>query len=157
MGKARISIIFLSLLIACHHPNAIKNETPQAPTNPYVVIRTPTRSLKISVELAVTPEQRERGLMFRKHLEDLHGMLFIFPSQGVRKFWMKNTYIPLDMLFIDQNGVIVGIVENAQPLNTELLGPDQPFTYVLEIKGGTASKFGIRTGTVVDLTHALPN
>ena len=102
----------------------------------------------LEVEVAATPHSRERGLMWRKHLADGEGMLFIFTQEKVQSFWMKNTLIPLDMLFIDARGRVVGILEGAEP---KTLGPrtvGRPSLYVLEVPGGWTSRIGVRTGSV---------
>ena len=105
------------------------------------------------VELAKTQAQREQGLMFRTNLDLDKGMLFIFDDQKIRKFWMKDTYIPLDMVFISSDGQIVGIVENAKPKSLTPQFVNQLSQYVLEINGGLAKKYDINTG---DLIKNLP-
>jgi uncharacterized protein len=99
-----------------------------------------------SVEIADSDPAREKGLMFRKTLPDGQGMLFDFRREQEVSFWMKNTYIPLDMIFIQGNGRISHIVENAKPLSTALIPSDGPVLAVLEVSGGTAHRLGIRTG-----------
>jgi uncharacterized membrane protein (UPF0127 family) len=99
-----------------------------------------------SVEIADSDPAREKGLMFRKNLPDGQGMLFDFQREQEVSFWMKNTYIPLDMIFIQGNGRISHIVENAKPLSTALIPSDGPVLAVLEVSGGTAHRLGIRTG-----------
>ena len=99
-----------------------------------------------SVEIADTEAEREKGLMFRKNLPDGQGMLFDFKREQEVSFWMKNTYIPLDMIFIQGNGRILRIVENANPLSTDLIPSEGPVLAVLEVSGGTARRLGIRPG-----------
>jgi uncharacterized membrane protein (UPF0127 family) len=99
-----------------------------------------------SVELATTPAEQERGLMYRKELPEGRGMLFDFqPTQQV-SFWMHNTYIPLDMIFIAADGHIVHIAENAKPMSDDLIPSVHPVRAVLEVIGGTVRKFGIASG-----------
>lgn len=102
------------------------------------------------VELARTPEERQNGLMFREWLENDGGMLFVFNETGNRGFWMKNTLIPLDIVWIDENMQIVFISENTQPCleNVECptVGSEQPARYVLEINGGVAEKARLKIG-----------
>jgi uncharacterized protein len=100
----------------------------------------------VRVELAVTPGQRTFGLMYREHLDDDAGMLFIFPAVDQLKFWMKHTEIPLDMIFADPAGVVVGIVANATPYSEKPVGPDAPALYVLEVNGGFCARHGVRAG-----------
>jgi uncharacterized protein len=98
------------------------------------------------VEMAITPEEKERGLMFRRELPEGHGMLFDFFVDQDVAFWMKNTYIPLDMIFIRSDGRILRIAENAQPLSERNIPSGGPVRAVLEVIGGTARKMGIAPG-----------
>jgi uncharacterized membrane protein (UPF0127 family) len=116
-----------------------------------VVIETPAGPHEIAVELAVSPDQRAQGLMFRRELGKDEGMLFLYPSERVATMWMKNTLIPLDMLFIDANGKVVRIAERAVPQSTETISSEKPVRAVLELNGGTAARLGIETGAVVRL------
>ena len=101
------------------------------------------------VEMAITPEEKERGLMFRRELLDGHGMLFDFQFDQNVAFWMKNTYIPLDMLFIRGDGRILRIAENTEPLSERNIPSGGPVRAVLEVIGGTAKKLGIAAGDQV--------
>ena len=99
-----------------------------------------------SVEIADTEAQREKGLMFRKKLPEGQGMLFDFHNEQDVSFWMQNTYIPLDMIFIRGDGTILRIAENTEPLSTRLVPSGGPVLAVLEVIGGTAHKLGIAAG-----------
>jgi len=99
-----------------------------------------------SVELAVTAEEHERGLMFRKELPEGRGMLFDFKTEQPVEFWMHNTYIPLDIIFIRGDGRILRIAENATPLSDKHIPSGGPVRGVLEVIGGTARKLGIGPG-----------
>ncbi len=99
-----------------------------------------------SVELADTPDKRTKGLMFVKHLPDGQGMLFDFESEQPIAMWMKNTYIPLDMIFIRNDGHVARIAENAKPLSTAIIPSGAPVRAVLEVAGGTAARLGIAPG-----------
>jgi uncharacterized membrane protein (UPF0127 family) len=101
------------------------------------------------VEMATTDEERERGLMFRRHLPEGQGMLFDFRRDQNVSMWMKNTYIPLDMLFILADGRIAHIAENTEPLSTRIISSGGPVRGVLEVIGGTVRKFGIAVGDQV--------
>jgi len=103
-----------------------------------------------SVELATTEAERSRGLMFRKELPEGHGMLFDFEQDQPVSFWMHNTYISLDMIFIAGNGRIVRIAENTEPLSDRLIPSGTPIRAVLEVIAGTARKFGIAQGDKVE-------
>jgi uncharacterized membrane protein (UPF0127 family) len=99
-----------------------------------------------SVELVENEADRAKGLMYRKSLPEGQGMLFDFHREQDVSFWMQNTYIPLDMLFIKADGRILNIVENAEPLSTKLIPSAGPVRAVLEVVGGTARKLGIAAG-----------
>jgi uncharacterized membrane protein (UPF0127 family) len=101
----------------------------------------------VTVELAVSQEQRAKGLMFRKFLPQDQGMLFLFEEEDEQVFYMKNTYIPLDMIFIDAEFRVVGIIENAKPVKEDNLTVHEPSRYVLEVNAFFAKKNGIRKGT----------
>jgi len=111
-----------------------------------VEITTKTGVQVFTVEIADTEAAREKGLMFRKSLPPAHGMLFDFHREAPVGFWMKNTYIPLDMIFIRGNGRIANIVENAKPLSETVIPSDGPVLAVLEVAGGTARRLGIVPG-----------
>jgi uncharacterized membrane protein (UPF0127 family) len=103
----------------------------------------------VDVEVAATPETRTRGLMWRKELPAGQGMLFIFPEDEVQSFWMRNTLIPLDMLFIDSTGRIVGIIERARPRTLTGRSVGVPGRYVLEVPGGWSQSVGLERGGTV--------
>ena len=104
---------------------------------------------RLSVELAKTGRDLDRGLMGRKSLPDGQGMLFDFGSEQRLDMWMKNTFIPLDMIFIGADGRIGRIAENTKPLSSRLISSGGPVRAVLEINAGTARKLGIAPGDVV--------
>lgn len=109
-----------------------------------------------SMEVVATPDERSQGLMFRKHLNPDEGMIFVFPEERLQSFWMKNTYIPLDMVFVSKELRVVGILENTTPLTETPRRVDLPSMYVLEFAGGTAKKFGITEGVRVAIRGDLP-
>jgi uncharacterized membrane protein (UPF0127 family) len=94
--------------------------------------------------------------MFRRELPEDRGMVFVFPEQQIQSFWMKNTLIPLDMVFVSQDGTVVGVVENAAPLTEEPRSVGIPSLYVLEFAAGAAKKFGISSGSKVKFLGELP-
>ena len=108
------------------------------------------RKVAFRVELARTPAEREQGLMYRDRMAADAGMLFLFERPSPLTFWMKNTFIPLDMIFIGSDRRIVGIVENAEPRTLTSRHVDGLVQYVLEINGGLSAKLGIRAGAAVD-------
>jgi uncharacterized membrane protein (UPF0127 family) len=121
-----------------------------------VTVATPTGELRFKVEVAVKDNERQRGLMYRDHLDDDAGMVFIFEREEALRFWMKNTWIPLDMLFINDDLEIVGIVENAEPLTLAGRGVDEPSRFVLELKGGSAAARGIVAGQRIGFEGIAP-
>jgi uncharacterized protein len=99
-----------------------------------------------AVEVVDNEADREKGLMYRRELPEGRGMLFDFKREQDVSFWMQNTYIPLDMIFIRGDGQILRIAENAEPLSTRLIPSGGPVLGVLEVIGGTARKLGIEPG-----------
>lgn len=108
------------------------------------------------VEIAKDEAARGRGLMYRNSLDAAAGMLFLFPEPVKPAFWMKNTLIPLDMVFIDEKGLILGIHNRAEPHNLTPIIPSGPIKAVLEINGGQAEKLGLRVGDPI-ISTSLAN
>ena len=105
-----------------------------------------------SVELARTPEEQQQGLMYRESLPARHGMLFLFGEAALHRFWMKNTMIPLDMIWMDGAGKVLFVSANTPPCKADPCanyGPDTPAVNVLEIAGGMAEKEGVKPGVVL--------
>jgi uncharacterized membrane protein (UPF0127 family) len=102
-----------------------------------------------AVEMAANDADRERGLMYRKSLPEGHGMLFDFGYPQATAFWMHNTYIPLDIIFIAPDGHIIRIAENAKPMSDTLIPSGGLVRGVLEVIGGTSRKLGIKAGDKV--------
>ncbi len=107
------------------------------------------------VEMVTDDVSRTRGLMERRRLGERRGMLFVFDREEEQRFWMKNTWIPLDMIFIGENLKVVGVVHEAEPGSLSPRFVPQPSRYVLEINGGLARHFGIVRGASVDLSEVL--
>jgi len=107
-------------------------------------------SCNFRVEIAVTTEEHERGLMHRVILPSDAAMLFIFKEDDVRFFWMKNTYIPLDMIFINSKLEVTGIYKSAKPLDETIVTSWSPAMYVLEINSGMSDKCKITTGSKIE-------
>jgi hypothetical protein len=118
-----------------------------------LVIETAAGAKTFSVEVMRNDEDRARGLMFRRYLPADRGMLFDFESEQPAAMWMKNTLIPLDMVFIRKNGTIARIAENTEPESTRTISSGEPILAVLELNGGTSSKLGIKAGDRV--RHSL--
>lgn len=107
--------------------------------------------IPVVVEVVATPALRQRGLMFREELAPGHGMLFVFPTSAPLSFWMRNTLIALDILFIEEGGRIVRIHQNTTPHSEARLPSDAPARFVLEVPGGWTALVGIREGDQADL------
>jgi uncharacterized membrane protein (UPF0127 family) len=121
-------------------------QPPRAATTGTLEIATRTGVHSFTVEVMATDEERAKGLMFRRDLPEGRGMLFDFKTEQPVSFWMKNTYIPLDMIFIRADGRILHIAENTEPLSERLVPSGGPVLGVLEVIGGTAKKLGIAPG-----------
>jgi len=118
--------------------------------SPYVTLK----NEQFIVELAETSEKQALGLMFREQMADDHGMLFLFPSEAIRSFWMKNTRIPLDIFYFDEELKLVSVAEHTKPCRTQRC-PSYPSTgpakYVLELNAGKAAELGVKTGDILEL------
>jgi len=110
---------------------------------------TGTGAHAFQVEIAADDAARERGLMNRRFLPADHGMLFEFPETAPVSFWMKNTYIPLDMVFISGAGVVTNVVARAEPLSERVIPSGPPCAAVLELNGGVAASIGVKVGDSV--------
>lgn len=114
-----------------------------------LAIMTASGSHAFWVEVARTGPVQERGLMFRTSIPSDHGMLFVFRQEGPIRMWMKNTYLPLNMIFVSKQGKVIGIHENAEPLSEKVISSGEAAFSVLEVNGGTAARTGLRRGDVV--------
>jgi uncharacterized protein len=140
----------LAILLSGPDVRAATDDPPQFQQDRLVIDGAAGR-FEFQVELALTPAQRARGLMFRESLADDHGMLFDFGTAQPVAMWMRNTYIPLDMLFIRADGQIARIIRDAQPLSDTVLDSGEPVRAVLEVRGGVTAELGIQPGDhVVD-------
>ena len=155
------SSVFLALLLlaGCEHP-AKTDEKPAADTptptptpapanGPKVVITTPSGDITVNVEVVSTEAKIERGLMYRQAMALDAGMLFLLPEVKDWTFWMRNTLIPLDMIFIARDMTIAGIVENAEPRTETMRQVERPSLYVLEVNGGFSAAHKIAQGAKV--------
>jgi uncharacterized membrane protein (UPF0127 family) len=104
----------------------------------------------IDVELAETSEKRETGLMYRDNIEESQGMLFLFEKEEPQAFWMKNTIMPLDIIYINSKKEIVKIFKNTTPFSKEDLPSIKPILYVVEVKAGFTDKYNVKEGNLID-------
>ena len=114
-----------------------------------LTIQTAGGPQKFTIELALSPAQMEQGLMFRRSLAPDAGMLFDFRAPTTVTMWMKNTVIPLDMLFLNPQGRIIDIHQRAVPYSTDVIAAKAPARYVIELNGGTVERLGIKAGDQV--------
>jgi hypothetical protein len=150
---AMIRIVFLSLAVSSApyslavFSSSYKAETETAKTSFSLLS---LNGHQFFVELAQTPKSREHGLMFRQFLPPNHGMLFVFPYPQKVAFWMKNTFISLDLIFINAHGKIVWIYPHAQPHSRQLISCAHLIKAVLEVNAGTADNLHLKPGDKVD-------
>ena len=115
------------------------------------------RCIQLGVYLAVTDQQKARGLMFVRKLDTLEGMLFRYDQEARITMWMKNTYIPLDMIFADTSGTITGIANNTRPLSTDRITSPDGTAWVLEVNAGFSGKRQIKPGDKLRLEPCPDN
>jgi uncharacterized membrane protein (UPF0127 family) len=145
-------LLAVALLAGCRAGPASNTAQPAARTSPAgldlvaLTIGSGGRRHHFTVEVARTPEQQEHGLMERRALAPDAGMLFPFDPPRPASFWMRNTLIPLDMVFIRPDGSIARVAANAVPLSETPVAVEESLTAVLELKGGRAAELGIREG-----------
>ena len=110
----------------------------------------------IQAEVAATDPARQLGLMYRKSLGETEGMLFVFPAEEPLSFWMRNTYVELDIIYLDKSLKVVSIVHRAVPLTETPRPSGKPAQYVLEVPGGSAKRWGVEPGWSAVVTGELP-
>lgn len=141
----RRRVLLLALLLAALPAATIRAQLQHFPHASLTIVTASDR-YKFAVEVATTPAQLEQGLMFRRHLAANAGMIFDFGTPQMATMWMKNTLIPLDMLFVDAKGRVVNIHQRAVPGSLEPLGATAPVRAVIELNGGTAARLAIKPG-----------
>ena len=122
------------------------NSTDKVSNLEELIIQSDGKNHVFSIEIAADDPARAKGLMYRTKIEPNHGMLFDFEQTEQIYMWMKNTYISLDMLFVDKAGVVTHIVKNTTPLSETIISSGGPVRYVFEVKAGTAQRLGIKRG-----------
>ena len=149
MGRRMKSAFVALFLWALAGPLAA--EAPHFDRAPLSIQTTAGKAITLDVEWAITPEQREHGLMFRKELGDDQGMIFDFGTVREVMMWMKNTPLSLDMVFIGEDGRVTRVASRTTPFSEAIVGSGTPVRYVLEIRGGRAAALGIGEGAKVTL------
>lgn len=147
MSKMTNFYRFLFIIVFGLFPSLVNAQ--ESCTDDLLDIRSDGTSVRFTIEVVDTPEGRSQGLMNRVSMPRFSGMLFVYPREMPVAFWMRNTLIPLDMLFIDQNGVVKTIHENAIPLDETSIPSDADVKFVLEINGGMASMLKLAPEAVV--------
>lgn len=153
----RTAVVLCALLASCH----VAAAAPLSPTDPsaraprVAVITRDGMVRTVHVELARTENERSRGLMHRRSLGADNGMLFVFDEEADHAFWMRNTLISLDIIFISSDGTVVGIVPNARPQSDTPRAVGRKSRYVLEVNGGWCAQHGVRSGDRVELGEAI--
>jgi len=141
---ALVGGIFLTLGVCVSWASGLPDPHPTQ-----LVVETRTGPVAFSVEVASTPEQRAIGLMNRPEMASERGMLFRFEQTRDVLMWMKNTFLPLDMVFIREDGVVAGIAENTVPFSEAIVASPGPVRYVLELNAGVSARSGIAAGDTV--------
>lgn len=111
-----------------------------------LVIETAIGKHRYTVEVAATPQQQETGMMYRRSMPADHGMIFPFAAPQVLTFWMENTWLPLDLVFIASDGKVVSIAADAKPMSRDIISSGAPASAVLELNAGEAKRIGLRPG-----------
>jgi uncharacterized membrane protein (UPF0127 family) len=123
------------------------------PNRPLAVFVMKQDNITVELEIADDDVERQRGLMFRHDLAGNAGMLFIFPNEDKHAFWMKDTYIPLDIIFITADLQVADVIANAEPLSLDIRSIDVPTRYAIEVNGGFAQRYNIVPQTQVRLVN----
>lgn len=155
-------VVLLALLIV--HAYSCKEEKKHSKVKPVEILFKQEGELSLlkasndslikhlSIEIADDDYQTETGLMYRKSMEDTQGMLFVFPDTQYRSFYMRNTEIPLDIIYIDENKAIVSIQKNAKPHDETSLPSEGPAKYVLEINAGLSTTWNLEKGDKIEFS-----
>lgn len=146
-AAARLACAAALAAAACPSPSG-GAPSPLPSDAPQVVLESGGKSHSVTVEVADDDRKREMGLMFRRKLDPDRGMLFVFPEEDEHTFWMRNTLIPLDMIFIDGRNRVAGVVSRAAPLSLEPRTAGRS-RFVLEVAGGWAEERGVKAGDLV--------
>ncbi|MEZ5840651.1 MAG: DUF192 domain-containing protein [Hyphomicrobiales bacterium] len=142
---AAVWLLLATMLVACDGTGG-----PDVADTGHLTLVTDSGRHVYEVELALTPEAQARGLMFRREMAPDHGMLFDFHESREAHFWMRNTYLPLDMIFITADGHVYRIAANTEPLSERIVPSNGPVRAVLELNAGAAEAIGLKPGDVVE-------
>jgi len=146
--RSVLAAAFLAGAWAAVAPRAVAQPAQVAPAQavePLTIVTT-SGEHRFQVEVARTDEQRARGLMFRRFMPEDRGMLFDFKTEQPVMMWMRNTYIPLDMIFIARDGRVINVAENTEPMSERTIASASPAFAVLEVNAGVSRKIGLKAG-----------
>ena len=144
LGLPTLLLLSAVAVASSNDPSAQDYQGPKLPHGRLIFSDAFGGQTVVDVEVASAPKTRERGLMWRTSLRDGEGMIFLFPDQREHSFWMKNTLIPLDMVFFDEKWRIVGILEGVPPENLDPRSVNRPSQAVLEVPSGWCARAGVR-------------
>lgn len=142
MANCKLKFLLFTLVFACWSCDSTFPTIDLSFNNP-----DGSKSPRISVEVVSTGGARSLGLMYRKKLPESQGMLFVFAKEEPQKFWMKNTYIELDIIYLNAEKRVISIIKRARPLSTTSLASEAPAKYTLEVAGGLAEKWHLTKGS----------
>ncbi len=148
--RVAVAVLFSWIVLS---PAGCREPGPTAPPAPATVPMIIGRET-FNLEVADTPAKQRRGLMDRPSMPADHGMIFVFPEPKEQSFWMRNTYIPLDILYLDENGRIVSI-KQMKPLEDEAVHSDGPAMFAVELNQGAAARVGVKPGDVLTIPSAI--
>jgi uncharacterized membrane protein (UPF0127 family) len=148
-GTLFIAVAVVGLLLVIGAPTSADGLAMGLPTDAEpLIVETASGERSFTIEIADSASERERGLMYRQQMADDHGMLFVFNSQQQVGFWMKNTVMPLDLLFISEDGTLKAVLRG-EPYSEAVISPGVPVRFVLELKAGAAAANHIAAGDKV--------
>ncbi len=152
--KTVIAIAALVLIAACAADRWLPPELAHLPKSE-VRVATHSGAHRFQVRIAADAQSRERGLMFVRKMPADHGMLFLFERPHYASFWMKDTYLSLDLVFIDADGIVVNVSREAEPYSLRAIVSAAPVVAVLEVRAGTAARIGLTSGDRVEFPEEL--
>ena len=137
-------------------PQVQDGQSQETLVEPFPLQRIAIAALNITVEVADEPHERHLGLMYRKEMPKDHGMIFVYPDEKIRNFWMKNTYIPLSIAYLDAEGIVLHLADMT-PLNLDPVSSIYPAQYALEMNRGWFSQHQVTIGTQIDVSDLKLN
>lgn len=145
-----LTLLSLSLIVGLKIYDTAYKKDVDFDMGTMTIIKKSGQELKIKLKVADTINERAKGLMYVKEMPEGEGMLFVFETEEMRRMWMENTYIPLDMLFVDKDKTIFNYKENATPLSRDIIYSVGPAKYVVELNAGFVKSHGIGAGDKIE-------